>query len=155
MISTSTVVARFYPEGTIISSGLSKWAGAGGWRLGTFLFPPELRWLLDGMAVVASETFTATSAPIQYAAVPGQDPSRVLHAGLRLEDGLGVLEVFAEVGLTQSRGEARRMLQQGGIYVNDQRVDQVDAVLTSDDVTVDGILLRAGKKKYHRLAIEE
>ena len=62
-------IARFYPEGTIIASGLSKWAGAGGWRLGTFAFPDELSWLLDAMAVVASETFTATSAPIQYAAV--------------------------------------------------------------------------------------
>lgn len=62
-------IARYYPEGTIIASGLSKWAGAGGWRLGTFTFPGELKWLLDAMAAVASETFTATSAPIQYAAV--------------------------------------------------------------------------------------
>jgi len=62
-------IARYYPEGTIIASGLSKWAGAGGWRLGTFAFPDELKWLLEAMAVVASETFTATSAPIQYAAV--------------------------------------------------------------------------------------
>ena len=62
-------IARFYPEGTIVSSGLSKWCGAGGWRLGFFVFPEPLRWLLDAMAVVASETFTSTSAPIQYAAV--------------------------------------------------------------------------------------
>jgi aspartate aminotransferase len=62
-------ISRFYPEGTIISSGLSKWCGAGGWRLGYFLFPESLRWLQDGMAAVASETFTSTSAPIQYAAV--------------------------------------------------------------------------------------
>ncbi|MDP4711229.1 MAG: aminotransferase class I/II-fold pyridoxal phosphate-dependent enzyme [Saprospiraceae bacterium] len=62
-------IARFYPEGTIVSSGLSKWCGAGGWRLGFFVFPESLRWLLDAMAVVASETFTSTSAPIQYAAV--------------------------------------------------------------------------------------
>jgi aspartate aminotransferase len=62
-------IARFYPEGTIISSGLSKWCGAGGWRLGTFSFPPDLKWLMNAMAIVASETFTATSAPIQYAAV--------------------------------------------------------------------------------------
>ncbi|MBN3034923.1 MAG: aminotransferase class I/II-fold pyridoxal phosphate-dependent enzyme [Bacteroidales bacterium] len=62
-------IARFYPEGTIISSGLSKWCGAGGWRLGTFTFPSSLRWLHDAMAIVASETYTATSAPIQYAAV--------------------------------------------------------------------------------------
>lgn len=62
-------IARFYPEGTIISSGLSKWCGAGGWRLGTFTFPRSLRWLMNAMADVASETFTSTSAPIQYAAV--------------------------------------------------------------------------------------
>ncbi len=62
-------IARYYPEGTIISGGLSKWCGAGGWRLGTFTFPTSLRWLLDAMAAVASETFTATSAPIQYAAI--------------------------------------------------------------------------------------
>ncbi|MFQ5627581.1 MAG: pyridoxal phosphate-dependent aminotransferase [bacterium] len=63
-----TSIAEYYPEGTI-SSGLSKWCGAGGWRLGTFTFPKSLRWLQDAMSVVASETFTATSAPIQYAAV--------------------------------------------------------------------------------------
>jgi aspartate aminotransferase len=62
-------VARFYPEGTIISSGLSKWCGAGGWRLGTFTFPPAMDWLLEKMVVVASETYTSVSAPIQYAAV--------------------------------------------------------------------------------------
>lgn len=62
-------IARFYPEGTIISNGLSKWCGAGGWRLGYFVFPPALRWLLEAMASAASETFTSTSAPIQHAAV--------------------------------------------------------------------------------------
>jgi len=62
-------IAKYYSEGTIVSSGLSKWCGAGGWRLGTFVFPKNLRWLLDKMTVVASETFTTTSAPIQYAAV--------------------------------------------------------------------------------------
>ncbi len=62
-------IASLYEEGTIVSTGLSKWCGAGGWRLGCFSFPERLRWLLDAMAVVASETYSATSAPIQYAAV--------------------------------------------------------------------------------------
>jgi aspartate aminotransferase len=62
-------IASYYPEGTLVSGGLSKWCGAGGWRLGTFLFPPQLRWLGDAMAAAASETFTSTSAPIQYAAI--------------------------------------------------------------------------------------
>lgn len=62
-------IARFYPEGTIVSSGLSKWCGAGGWRLGTFCFPPRLYWLLDALAAVASETYTSVCAPVQHAAV--------------------------------------------------------------------------------------
>jgi len=69
-------IAKYYPEGTIISSRLSKWCGAGGWRLGTFTFPKELHWLLDAMAVVASETFTATSTPIQHAAVKAFENGR-------------------------------------------------------------------------------
>ena len=79
---THTSIARHYPEGTIISSGLSKWCGAGGWRLGTFAFPAALHWLLEGMAAVSSETFTATSAPIQYAAV------RAFRGGPRIEEYL-------------------------------------------------------------------
>ncbi|RMF73654.1 MAG: aminotransferase class I/II-fold pyridoxal phosphate-dependent enzyme, partial [Planctomycetota bacterium] len=62
-------IARFYPEGTIISSGLSKWCGAGGWRLGTFAFPQRLTWLMDAMAAAASETYSSVCAPVQYAAV--------------------------------------------------------------------------------------
>jgi len=62
-------IARFYPEGTILSSGISKWCGAGGWRLGTFIFPPDLKPLRQAMAVIASETYTSVSTPIQCAAV--------------------------------------------------------------------------------------
>ena len=75
-------LASFYPEGTIISSGLSKWAGAGGWRLGTFIFPNELSWLKDAMGVIASETFSAVSAPIQYAAVTAFSPNKEIETYL-------------------------------------------------------------------------
>ncbi|UCH84930.1 MAG: aminotransferase class I/II-fold pyridoxal phosphate-dependent enzyme [Candidatus Latescibacterota bacterium] len=72
-------IARFYPERTIISSGLSKWCGAGGWRLGTFTFPLDLEWLMNAMASAASETYTSVSAPIQYAAV------RAFRGGITIE----------------------------------------------------------------------
>lgn len=85
-------IARFYPEGTIVSSGLSKWCGAGGWRLGMFIFPPSLRWLLDAMAVVASETFTSTSAPIQYAAVEAFLPNPAIEQ--YLEDARRILRII-------------------------------------------------------------
>jgi aspartate aminotransferase len=62
-------IAHHYPEGTVVSTGLSKWCGAGGWRLGLFSFPEELEWLCAAMASIASETYTSVSAPIQFAAI--------------------------------------------------------------------------------------
>ena len=62
-------IAHYYPEGTIISSGLSKWCGAGGWRIGTMIFPKKLSYIKDAIRNVASETFTSVSAPIQFAAI--------------------------------------------------------------------------------------
>jgi aspartate aminotransferase len=62
-------ISNFCPEKTIISSGLSKWCGAGGWRLGYFLVPDSLKEIKNMINVLASETFSAVSAPIQYAAI--------------------------------------------------------------------------------------
>ena len=101
-------IARFYPEGTIVSSGLSKWCGAGGWRLGTLSFPRSLRWLLDAMSSVASETYTSTSAPIQFAAV------RAFEGGIDLERYLcNTRRILAKLG-----GTIALKLQAQGISVD-------------------------------------
>jgi tyrosyl-tRNA synthetase len=71
-----------------------------------------------------------------------------------LAEGLQLTAVMAETGLVRSRGDARRLIQQGGAYVNDERVTDVNRTLSGDDLTVDGILLRAGKKRFHRLIVE-
>ena len=62
-------ISNFCPEKTIISDGLSKWCAAGGWRLGYFVIPESLNLLRDKMKVLASETFSSVSSPIQYAAI--------------------------------------------------------------------------------------
>jgi len=62
-------ISNYYPEGTIVSTGLSKWCGAGGWRLGFFALPKELKELKNSLKILCSESFTSVSAPIQYAAV--------------------------------------------------------------------------------------
>jgi len=62
-------IAGWYPEGSIVTGGLSKWCGAGGWRLGTAAFPTGLKEVRKAVQAVASETFTSVSAPIQYAAI--------------------------------------------------------------------------------------
>ena len=62
-------ISNFCPEKTIISTGLSKWCGAGGWRLGYFIIPDSLKEIKNKLKVLASETFSSVSAPIQYAAI--------------------------------------------------------------------------------------
>jgi len=62
-------ISNYYPEGTIVSSGLSKWCGAGGWRLGFFAVPDSLNQIRNSLKILASESFSSVSAPIQYAAI--------------------------------------------------------------------------------------
>ena len=70
----------------------------------------------------------------------------------RLEAGIGPAELFTEVGLTPSRREAKRLVEQGGLYVNDERIDTAERLLTIKDLGPDGgMLLQAGKKKFHRV----
>jgi len=102
-------IARYYPEGTIISSGLSKWCGAGGWRLGTFSFPSSLNWLMQAMAAVASETYTSVSAPIQYAAI------QAFMCGSEIENYLW----HARKILSLLGNRTAEILKQGNIMVND------------------------------------
>lgn len=60
-------IAKFYPEGTILSSGMSKWASAGGWRLGYHIFPKELAELQNAVRSAASHSYSCAPAPMQYA----------------------------------------------------------------------------------------
>ena len=70
----------------------------------------------------------------------------------RLEAGIAPAGLFAEVGLSPSRKEAKRMIEQGGLYVNDERIDSVERLITFADIGPDGgLLLKAGKKKVHRI----
>ncbi len=127
-----TSIARHYPEGTIVSTGLSKWVGAGGWRLGALVFPDQLRPLLDALVVVAGETFSSTSMPIQRAAIAAfegsddierylSDVRRVLSAlgrfvsrrlqavGVLCPQPTGGFQVFADFGPALERAGAVRV----------------------------------------------
>jgi aspartate aminotransferase len=109
-------IARYYPEGTIVSNGLSKWCGAGGWRLGAFAFPKSLNWLCQAMAVVASETYTSTSAPIQFAAVRafkgGTEIEHYLSKSRRILSALGH---YASRSLIEAGVHVAK--PQGGFYL--------------------------------------
>ncbi|MDB3857804.1 aminotransferase class I/II-fold pyridoxal phosphate-dependent enzyme [Pelagibacteraceae bacterium] len=62
-------ISQYYPERTLISGGLSKWCGAGGWRVGFFAVPNELSKLLENVKTLASESYSTVNSPAQFAAV--------------------------------------------------------------------------------------
>jgi aspartate/methionine/tyrosine aminotransferase len=64
-----TSMAHHFPEGTIVTAGLSKSFAAGGYRLGLMMVPEELSLIMAALKSVVSETFSSVSAPIQYAAL--------------------------------------------------------------------------------------
>ncbi len=68
--------------------------------------------------------------------------------------GKPVIDLLVESGLATSRGDARRSIEGGGVYVNNVRVDGVDVAVTSDQM-IEGrfLLLRKGKKSYHLVAL--
>jgi len=69
-------------------------------------------------------------------------------ARTQLEAGIEAFVLFADTGLAKSRGEARRLIQQGGGYVNGQVVESFDRKITAADLRGGAVLLRAGKKKH-------
>jgi len=74
-------------------------------------------------------------------------------ARARLEAGISPAELFTEVGLTPSRKEAKRLIEQGGLSVNDERIMSIERLLTIKDLDPNGVMiLRAGKKKFYRVA---
>jgi tyrosyl-tRNA synthetase len=70
-----------------------------------------------------------------------------------LEKGVPAYILFEKTGLCKTRGEARRLISQGGGYLNDQRIQVFDQVIDSKDMGNDSLLLRAGKKKYMKITL--
>ena len=66
-------ISQYYPEKTFISGGLSKWCGAGGWRVGFFAVPNKLSQLLENIKTLASESYSTVNSPAQFAAVEAYD----------------------------------------------------------------------------------
>jgi len=66
---------------------------------------------------------------------------------------MDVCTLLVKCGLCASKGEARRLVQQGGVSVNEQRVDAFDATFGVEQFTGDGVVIRKGKKVFHRAVV--
>lgn len=118
-------IANYYPEGTIITTGLSKWAGAGGWRLGAMIIPDNFISLYETMKILASETFSAVSAPIQYAAVEAYSVD--LSTSNYQKASRYILERIGNYCYqTLKAGDVKVQMAEGGFYLFPNFTDKVE-----------------------------
>lgn len=66
-----------------------------------------------------------------------------------------LLELLTETGIIPSRSEGRRLIAQGGLYINNQPVENVDYIISDSDLVDNAVIVRRGKKKYYRLFFTE
>ena len=71
-----------------------------------------------------------------------------------LKEGLPAFKLFQHAGLASSGGAARRLIEQGGAYVNGSRVTSFDQMITDGDLNQNEILLRSGKKRFHKIVLD-
>ena len=69
-------------------------------------------------------------------------------------DKVRAVDLFCDTGLCNSKSDARRLIKQGGGYINGERLDSFEQVVAESDVKDGEILLRAGKKKYHKIILK-
>ncbi|HLR35044.1 MAG TPA: tyrosine--tRNA ligase [Tissierellales bacterium] len=72
----------------------------------------------------------------------------------KFENGVGILDLLTEIKLTQSNGEGRRLIKQGGLYIDESRITNPKLTVKTEDFTDNKILIRKGKKVYHQIKIK-
>lgn len=106
-----------------------------------------------GGRTIPAELLPSSSIPRSGGADTASMPSSQM-AVSELAAEPRLVDLLAALALVDSKSEARRLIQGGGIYVNNQRVDDANFVLTADLVQDGRIVLRLGKKRYHQLVIK-
>lgn len=71
----------------------------------------------------------------------------------KFEEGVGILNLLTELELTKTNGEGRRLIKQGGLYIDEERVSDPKLILKTEHFTDNKLLIRKGKKVYHQIKI--
>lgn len=77
-------------------------------------------------------------------------PTTQLKAEEVPEDGISIMEAFVICGLAKSRSEARRLIEQGGVSINGEKVQEYETIIERDSI-LNGVKLKKGKKVFHKL----
>jgi tyrosyl-tRNA synthetase len=109
---------------------------------------------LFGRRRLPADLLPSSSIPREVSGDSGSVPTTCVE-GARLESGIPAFELLVETGLCASRSAARRLVEQGGAYVNDRRLVSFDEPVSTRDLADGSILLKAGKKRIHRIHVDE
>lgn len=109
-----------------------------------------------GVPDIEADLFPSSTIPRKKGmnASKASVPSSVVTSG-DVDKGLSVVDVFVDTELSKSKSEARRLIKQGGGYMNDSRIESADALITLEDFKDGEVLFRAGKKRYHKIILEQ
>ena len=112
----------------------------------------ELTQMVHGEQAASSAQATAKSL---FGGVADAEnmPATTLRAGELAQQGLSILDALVACGLAASKGEARRLIQQGGISLDGEKAMDPTAVLPADALEK-GLVIKKGKKVYHKLIVE-
>ena len=133
---------------------MDKWEGS---QLNTAkeILAYELTKLVHGEDEATKAHEAAKAIFAQGAANAANMPSTILAADDFTDSMIDIMSLMVKCGLAASRGEARRLIQQGGVSVNDQKITDIDAKWASTDCVGDGLVIKKGKKVFHRAVLEQ
>ena len=81
-------------------------------------------------------------------------PSTTLEADALTDGAIGILDLMLKCGLVPSKKEARRLIEQGGVELDGQKVTDVNASVSAGQLSGDGVMIKKGKKVFHRANIQ-
>ena len=131
-------------EATRIAHGEQKAVEAYEATASVFGVPDMKEGLLASSTIPKNNRMNASRNSVPFSVVSSNEVSQ----------GLSVVDVFVDTELSGSKSEARRLIKQGGGYMNDTRIESVDTTLSLEDFKDGEVLFRAGKKRYHKIILE-
>ena len=131
---------------------MDKWEGA---QLNTAkeILAYELTKLVHGEEE-AEKAQTAAKALFAQGGVSENMPTSEFTAE-ELGEGIAILDLMVKTNLAPSKGEARRLVQQGGVMVNDEKITAFDRTFTVADIQAGDFIIKKGKKTFHRVVVKE
>ena len=113
----------------------------------------EVTKLIHG-AEEAQKAQSAAKALFSSSADAEHMPTTVLKPEQFTDDAITVIDILVAASLAKSKGEARRLIEQGGITVDDGRVTNLGAAVSKADFAKGHVLVKKGKKVFHKIVLE-